>query len=528
MVENFIFSYKGKNEKIDDSIFDYGELEDKFITTFGLKEEIKTQIKFYINGKEINKDDELMDIIKSDDIVEIKNINEDYKDDDRQKTEEIDKKDDIQEVNETKIKEIKKNDSNEDEVSKNLDNILSEKIEENNNKIEKILLEKIDEKIENIKSEINNILEEKIKNLFSENDFNKKVLDIDDKINKLNQDYTDFKSVKIKYFNKFIEFIDNKSNPQDSSKVEKTEQTEQIQSTNKEIEDLKEKNNKFKEMIKKLKTRIDKESSNKEIPANISSLLENLKKENEKLKEENKNLNNKVKTLESELNNKQDKIDLKHSLSVSNTKISLKKYICKLNPEKKSNIFSYEEIKKNNSISINLAIKNDGDEELPKNCELQLMNEINGLVLEKYKTQNSIKDTEEITLKFKVDLESIKLNEDIGIKLKLIDDKKKDVDSARCKISIKIEKGKEEEITNDEEPNKIANNNLLEENDYKDLYDDINEMCSLENVGENIDSFKEKLLGLLENKNEKYSSISEKTEFIESLKEDLMEIFMNP
>ncbi len=103
MVENFIFSYKGKNEKIDDSIFDYGELEDKFITTFGLKEEIKTQIKFYINGKEINKDDELMDIIKSDDIVEIKNINEDYKDDDRQKTEEIDIKYDIQEVNETKI-----------------------------------------------------------------------------------------------------------------------------------------------------------------------------------------------------------------------------------------------------------------------------------------------------------------------------------------------------------------------------------------------------------------------------------------
>ena len=63
MTENFIFSYNGKNEKIDNSIFDYGELEGKFITTFGLKDEIKTQIKFYINGKEINKDDELMDII---------------------------------------------------------------------------------------------------------------------------------------------------------------------------------------------------------------------------------------------------------------------------------------------------------------------------------------------------------------------------------------------------------------------------------------------------------------------------------
>lgn len=63
MTENFIFSYNGKNEKIDNSIFDYGELGGKFITTFGLKYEIKTQIKFYINGKEINKDDELMDII---------------------------------------------------------------------------------------------------------------------------------------------------------------------------------------------------------------------------------------------------------------------------------------------------------------------------------------------------------------------------------------------------------------------------------------------------------------------------------
>ena len=52
-------------------------------------------------------------------------------------------------------------------------------------------------------------------------------------------------------------------------------------------------------------------------------------------------------------------------------------------------------------------------------------------------------------------------------------------------------------------------------------------MFSLENIAENIDSFREKLLGLLENKKEKYSSISEKKEFIESLKEDLMEIFMN-
>ena len=110
-------------------------------------------------------------------------------------------------------------------------------------KSKKNLLKKFGEKIENSKSEINNILEEKIKNLFSENDINKKLLYIDDKINKLNQDYIDFKSVEIKYFNKFIEFIDDKSNPQAPPKVAKTGQTEQIQSTNKEIEDLKEKNN---------------------------------------------------------------------------------------------------------------------------------------------------------------------------------------------------------------------------------------------------------------------------------------------
>ena len=40
------------------------------------------------------------------DIVEIKYIKEDDKSDDRQKAEEIEKKDDIQEVNDTKINEI--------------------------------------------------------------------------------------------------------------------------------------------------------------------------------------------------------------------------------------------------------------------------------------------------------------------------------------------------------------------------------------------------------------------------------------
>ena len=71
------------------------------------------------------------------DIVEINNIKDDDKSDDRQKTEEIEKKYDIQEANKTKINEINKNDSNGDEMSKNSNNILSEKYEENNNKIEK-------------------------------------------------------------------------------------------------------------------------------------------------------------------------------------------------------------------------------------------------------------------------------------------------------------------------------------------------------------------------------------------------------
>lgn len=39
-------------------------------------------------------------------------------------------------------------------------------------------------------------------------------------------------------------------------------------------------------------------------------------------------------------------------------------------------------------------------------------------------------------------MESIKLNEDIGVKLTLINNKKKDIDSVKCKINIKIDKGK--------------------------------------------------------------------------------------
>ena len=160
------------------------------------------------------------------------------------------------------------------------------------------------------------------------------------------------------------------------------------------------------------------------------------------MKEENKNLNNKVKTLESELNKKKDKIDdLQHSLSVSNTKLSLIKLIV-INPDKKV-IFC--RIRKSKRIIQYLSIWLSRMMEMKnwlKIVNLQLMNQINGLSLEKYETQNSVEITEEIILKFKVDLESIELNEDIGVKLKLIDDKKKVIDSVKCQINIKIDKGK--------------------------------------------------------------------------------------
>ncbi len=71
MDEHFIFSYQNKKEKIKDYIIDYDDLEDKFISTFGLE-----KVKFYLHGKEIMKNDDLMDILKPDNIIEVLNINE--------------------------------------------------------------------------------------------------------------------------------------------------------------------------------------------------------------------------------------------------------------------------------------------------------------------------------------------------------------------------------------------------------------------------------------------------------------------
>jgi len=124
-----------------------------------------------------------------------------------------------------------------------MDSFLSEKLEENNQKIEKIITEKYDEKIENLKTELLDIFEKRINSMFSENEINQKIIDIDNKLNKLNQDYIDFKSIKIKYFNKFIEFLNNKSIPvsQDSTSNENIDSSKK----NEDIENLKEQNNKL-------------------------------------------------------------------------------------------------------------------------------------------------------------------------------------------------------------------------------------------------------------------------------------------
>ena len=111
MAENFIFTYKKKEKKIEDSIVDYGELQDKFISSFGLTEDIKNDLKFFINGKEITKDDELMDIIKQDDIIEVKNTKE--KDNEAEENEEEEKPKEQEDCTIEKVKIEESNSLNE-------------------------------------------------------------------------------------------------------------------------------------------------------------------------------------------------------------------------------------------------------------------------------------------------------------------------------------------------------------------------------------------------------------------------------
>lgn len=525
MVENFIFRYNKKELKITDSIFDYDELTSQFISAFGLNKEIKNQLKFFVKGKEITKDEELMDMIKQDDIIEVKNIQEDSNSEEAKSKDNEKSKKDVSLATKELKKDEQKNlkESNKEELQKYLNEILTKKFVDNNQTIEKIISEKSDEKIEILKKEIKDLIEEKIKNIIADkadNEINQKIIDIDTKISQIYKDFTDFKLMKMKKYKNLIEFLDNKQISQDINKNEEADSSQK----NEDIENLKDKNNKLKSMIIKLKK--EKEDLKEKFlnsPNNKedSSDVENLRKENEKLNEENSNLKDKIKNLESELNKNVDKIDLKHSSSLSKSRSIQRKYVGKLIIDKKDNVYSFEKIKEDGIIELNLTIKNEGEDILPKNSEIQLMNEIKGLKLEKYNIEDDIEKSGEITVKFKIDLELISLNEDIPIKLKLIDEQKKDIEGAKCKINIKIEKDETKHETKEE----IAGDNLLEENDYKELYDYVNEILSIENIGEDMSSFKEKLSNLLQNKKDKYEGIKEKTDYIECLKEDLLEIF---
>ncbi len=220
MTENFIFCYKNQKQKCKDCVFDYKELEEKFISAFKLEKDIKLQLKFYIDGKEISPEDDLMDLIKTDNIIDVKNINEEIKVEDEVKDEKETKIEDEKTVKENNVNETIKN-----KDSKDMDSYLSQKYEEYNKTLDKIIMEKNEEKIQGLKAELSEEIEKKVNNIFTENEINKKMIDLDSKLNKLNQDYIDFKSIKIKYFNKFIEILENKSIPQviDSSKNEQNE-----------------------------------------------------------------------------------------------------------------------------------------------------------------------------------------------------------------------------------------------------------------------------------------------------------------
>lgn len=74
MAENYIFKYSDKEKKIEETTVDFEDLQEKFISTFGLDNIIKSDLKFFIKGKEISDEDEIIDIIKEDDIIEVKNL----------------------------------------------------------------------------------------------------------------------------------------------------------------------------------------------------------------------------------------------------------------------------------------------------------------------------------------------------------------------------------------------------------------------------------------------------------------------
>jgi hypothetical protein len=341
--------------------------------------------------------------------------------------------------------------------------------------------------------------------------------------------------------------LDNKTGPKDSTRKEINDSSLKKEDTEK----IKENNNKLKDLVKKLKkekddlkAKLENFSSNKENNTKDLKLLEKIKEENknllskiQKLEKEKKDLNEKIRTLENGLNEKSEKKELKSSFSLTTKQ---KKYKCKLTSDKNCITFGFEKVKDEGIIEFNLTVKNMADE-LPKNCEFQLMNDIKGLTLEECKIKNNIKTTEVIQIKLKVDLDAITLNDEFSVKLKLLDDKKKDIEGGKCKVNIKIEKEEieekeekeeqkeeeKEEIKEKEKEFEVSSNNaiFLDDNDYQELFEYTEEILSIQSAGEDITSFKNKVISFLEDKKDKYAEIKEKTEYLEVLKEDLLELF---
>jgi hypothetical protein len=341
--------------------------------------------------------------------------------------------------------------------------------------------------------------------------------------------------------------LDNKTGPKDSTRKEINDSSLKKEDTEK----IKENNNKLKDLVKKLKkekddlkAQLENFSSNKENNTKDLKLLEKIKEENknllskiQKLEKEKKDLNEKIRTLENGLNEKSEKKELKSSFSLTTKQ---KKYKCKLTSDKNCITFGFEKVKDEGIIEFNLTVKNMADE-LPKNCEFQLMNDIKGLTLEECKIKNNIKTTEVIQIKLKVDLDAITLNDEFSVKLKLLDDKKKDIEGGKCKVNIKIEKEEieekeekeeqkeeeKEEIKEKEKEFEVSSNNaiFLDDNDYQELFEYTEEILSIQSAGEDITSFKNKVISFLEDKKDKYAEIKEKTEYLEVLKEDLLELF---
>lgn len=238
---------------------------------------------------------------------------------------------------------------------------------------------------------------------------------------------------------------------------------------------------------------------NESLEEKINSLKEKIKRleENNKKKTEEPKNNKKVNESLNETTTDKGSLDNKEN-NTPLSKINPKKYICNLKENLETNSFSYEEIEKNKNINIKLTLTNEGEDEIPSGCEIRSKKSIKGLSLEKYKTKNSIKSYQEIQIQvfFNIDLNLISLDTEIPISLGIFHNEKNISKNANFEFNIKIEK---EQNSNKEEEN--TNNNIaLEEDDYKNLFDYIEGIYSIETLGENIDSFKTRLSSLLKEK----------------------------